>query len=205
MGHLFQGRFKAVLVEKETHLLEAARYVVLNPLRARMVEKLSDWKWGSYRATAGLEPGPSWLETSWILGRFGGSREAYMKFVAEGLMKKGSPFDEAVAEAVLGSPAFTEKWEDVVANMREDKEIPRMQRAVGAPSLDALFEGFREISKRELCEKVRDAHINHGYKLNEIASHIGIHYSTAGRMLKRATGKTGVNPPQSPFAKGEAG
>ncbi len=54
-GHLFQGRYKAILIQKDTHLPEVCRYVVLNPVRAKMVEKPEDWKWSSYRATAGKE------------------------------------------------------------------------------------------------------------------------------------------------------
>ena len=54
-GHLFQGRYKAVLIQKDTHLLEVCRYVVLNPVRARMVEKPEDWRWSSCRATVGRE------------------------------------------------------------------------------------------------------------------------------------------------------
>ena len=54
-GHLFQGRYKAILIQKDSHLLEVSRYVVLNPVRARMVEQPRNWKWSSYRATAGKE------------------------------------------------------------------------------------------------------------------------------------------------------
>lgn len=61
VGHVFQGRYKAILVQKESYLLELARYVVLNPVRARMVRTPDQWPWSSYRATAGLDPAPSWL------------------------------------------------------------------------------------------------------------------------------------------------
>lgn len=53
VGHLFQGRYKAILVQKESYLLEVSRYIVLNPVRARMVRSAGDWAWSSYRATAG--------------------------------------------------------------------------------------------------------------------------------------------------------
>lgn len=49
-GHLLQGRYKAILVEKDSHLLELARYVVLNPVRAKMVRAAKDWRWSSYRS-----------------------------------------------------------------------------------------------------------------------------------------------------------
>lgn len=62
---MFQGRFKAILVERETHLLKLCRYVVLNPVRAQMVDHPEDWAWSNYRATAGLEPCPPFLEVTW--------------------------------------------------------------------------------------------------------------------------------------------
>ena len=63
VGHVFQGRYKAIIVQKESHLLELARYVVLNPVRARMVRRPAEWPWSSYRATAGLSDAPLWLTT----------------------------------------------------------------------------------------------------------------------------------------------
>jgi len=71
VGHLFQGRFKAVVVEKESHLLELCRYIVLNPLRVKGSRKSQTWKWSSYRATAGLASVPPFLSTDWILEQFG--------------------------------------------------------------------------------------------------------------------------------------
>ena len=74
VGHLFQGRFKAILVERDAYLLALARYVVLNPLRAGMVPAAGDWAWSSYRAMVGQASAPAWLETDWLLGQFGEER-----------------------------------------------------------------------------------------------------------------------------------
>jgi len=79
-GHVLQGRYKAILVEKESHLLELARYVVLNPVRAKMVRSVRDWPWSSYRATAGQTDIPSFLQVDWILATRRGST---MGFCAE--------------------------------------------------------------------------------------------------------------------------
>jgi len=73
-GHVFQGWYKAVLVQKDAHLLELCRYVVLNPVRAKMVEHPGDWIWGSYCATAFGNQPPDWLTTDWILGQFSTKR-----------------------------------------------------------------------------------------------------------------------------------
>lgn len=73
MGHLFQGRYKVVLVDRDAYLLEVCRYVDLNPVRARMVKKPEAWAWSSYWAHVGLEDSPVWLDTGglhgYLLGR----------------------------------------------------------------------------------------------------------------------------------------
>jgi REP element-mobilizing transposase RayT len=89
VGHLFQGRYKAILVEKESHLLEVCRYVVLNPVRARIVESPDQWKWSSYMGTAGKgKPHPS-LTSTWVLGQFSLRRNeaeaSYREFVRNGI------------------------------------------------------------------------------------------------------------------------
>lgn len=91
-GHVFQGRYNAILVQKEAYLLEVARYIVLNPVRARMVRSAGDYPWSSYRAMTGEEAAPEWLETRTILAAFGPTEaeasEGYRSFVAAG---KGQP------------------------------------------------------------------------------------------------------------------
>ncbi len=75
VGHVFQGRFKAVLVERDSYLLELCRYVVLNPVPAGMVKQPERYRWSSYRATAGLEKAPEWLTRAWVLGQFSSQQE----------------------------------------------------------------------------------------------------------------------------------
>ena len=70
-GHLFQGRYHAVVVEKEAHLLELCRYVVLNPVRVKSCRTAGAWRWSSYRATAGLTAAPGFLTVAWVLAQFG--------------------------------------------------------------------------------------------------------------------------------------
>jgi REP element-mobilizing transposase RayT len=70
VGHLFQGRYKAILVQKESYLLELTRYVVLNPVRAGMVADPANWPWSSYRTVVGEAPAPEWLDTDGLLGQF---------------------------------------------------------------------------------------------------------------------------------------
>jgi len=89
VGHLFQGRFKAILVDSDAYLLELARYVVLNPVRAGMVTNPVDWPWSSYRASLGQEPAPPWFAEDGLLAMFAKRRslaqQHYAQFVAKGI------------------------------------------------------------------------------------------------------------------------
>ena len=82
IGHLFQGRFKAALVKKESHLLELCRYIVLNPVRAGLCQKPEDYEWSSYRSIIGRSPKINFVEAEWILSQFSGKNEN-----AEGLYR----------------------------------------------------------------------------------------------------------------------
>jgi len=109
VGHLFQGRFKAVLVQKDSHLLEACRYVVLNPVRAKRVQRPEQWAWSSYGATAGWRKPPACLVTDWVLSQFGSERKkaeaAYRKFVRDGIGAE-SIWKDVRAQSVLGEGDF---------------------------------------------------------------------------------------------------
>jgi putative transposase len=89
-GHLFRNRFWSELIGEETHLLEACRYIVLNPIRARLCDKPEAWRWSSYRACAGLVFAPRFLATADLLALFGqtpaAARRAYRRFVCDGLV-----------------------------------------------------------------------------------------------------------------------
>ncbi|MGE5299342.1 MAG: transposase [Acidobacteriota bacterium] len=93
VGHIFQGRYMSILIEKKSYLLEVRRYVVLNPVRAKAVKKPEDWKWSSYRGTAGMEKPHKCLRPDWILGQFGAKRRQaeknYREFVVAGIQEKG--------------------------------------------------------------------------------------------------------------------
>ena len=111
VGHVFQGRYKAILVEKDSHLLELCRYVVLNPVRAGMVSEPRKWKWSSYASTAyATGKSPEYLTTDWILGQFSekraNARQRYRHFVADGTVKHDQPWRNLVEQIFLGSEKF---------------------------------------------------------------------------------------------------
>jgi REP element-mobilizing transposase RayT len=131
VGHLFQGRFKAILVEKEAYLLELCRYVVLNPVRAGLVKEPSRYPWSSYRATAGLAAAPGWLMVDWVIEQFGQRKGAaqvkYRQFVTEGIRQPPAPWEQVVGQIYLGDETFVRRAQRASRQMA-DPEIPRQQR-----------------------------------------------------------------------------
>ncbi len=180
VGHLFQGRFTAILVEKDAHLLELCRYVVLNPVRAKLVPHPGQWAWSSYRATAGEANGPTWLTTDWILYQFGQrigpAQERYRTFVAEG---RGGPrpWDQLTGQIYLGSEAFVAQHQP----NRVIPDVPRRQTQAQRPSLRRLFE-----RNGEPGALIHAAYRQYGYRLAEIADHLGVHAATVSRRLQQA-------------------
>lgn len=112
VGHLFQGRFKGILVDGHAYLLKLSRYVVRNPNRAGMVKRPDDWRWSSYGATVGLESTPLWLAADGLLAQFakrlGVARQRYAQFVAEG-MKAESPWKSLKGQVFFGDDQFVER------------------------------------------------------------------------------------------------
>ncbi|MFZ5932304.1 MAG: REP-associated tyrosine transposase [Pseudomonadota bacterium] len=185
-GHVFQGRFKAIVVERDSHLLELCRYVVLNPVRAGMVRHIARYKWSSYPATMGAAPCPDWLRTEWLLAQFGKRRPAarakYADFVVQG-MAQPSPWAGLRGQVLLGSERFAEQMRPLLQGADTLKEVPRTQRRLLRPSLKALFAGRARGDKILRDAAIRKA-LEHGYSMASIAGHAGLHYSTVSKIIK---------------------
>ncbi|MFA7062010.1 MAG: transposase [Pedobacter sp.] len=188
VGHVFQGRFKAVVVEKESHLLELCRYVVLNPVRAGMVSAPQKWQWSSYRATGGNTKKESCLTTDWILVQFGktksDARIKYRQFVKDGITKKEAPWEKLKGQVILGSDMFVERVREFLGEKERFTEIPRLQRTVGRPPLEALFTAGGLSTKSVRNQTILEAHVKYGYTLKEVSEHLNVHYTTVSKVIK---------------------
>lgn len=186
VGHVFQGRYKAIIVQKETYLLELARYIVLNPVRARMVRSVNDWPWSSYRSSAGLADCPAWLETDWILSAFSDKRneaiERYRAFVAAG---KNQPalWENLKSQIFLGTDAFVQKIQSSVPVNEDLSEVPLGQRRATPKPIEHYI---AESNNRD--EAIALAYNSGGYGLKEIGEHFGLHYSRVSRIISRQRG-----------------
>jgi hypothetical protein len=185
-GHLFQGRYKAILIQKDSHLLEVCRYVVLNPVRAKMVERPEDCKWSSYLATAGrVKPHPS-LTADWVLGQFsrkrGKAAQEYRQFVSWGI---GRPtiWTEVKGQALLGEEGFVDQHVDHLKKHKDIPEIPRSQRYADRPLLDNLFNEKTLGKKTKRNKAIIEAVERHGYRQREIADHLGMYFTSISRIV----------------------
>jgi hypothetical protein len=183
VGHVFQGRYKGILVEKDSYLLELSRYVVLNPVRARMVNDAKDWPWSSYLAMTGEAVVPGWFESDWLLSQFGVQRKRaiakYKDFVREGV---GLPslWADLSRQIYLGGEEFIERMQKELKDDSDLSEIPRMQRRPQAKPLN-YYLGKYEDKKRGMVE----AYCTGDFTMKEIATQFGVHYSTVSRAVKK--------------------
>jgi len=186
-GHLFQGRYKAILIQKDSHLLEVCRYVVLNPVREKMVELPEQWIWSSYLATAGKAKSHPSLTTDWVLGQFSGKRgkaeQEYRQFVQWGIGKQ-TIWTEVRGQALLGEDDFVDKLADHLRKYKDILEIPRSQRYATRPGLAVLLPDGIVHDHRKLRRRLSEAVEKHGYRQSEIARQVGVHYSTISRWLR---------------------
>ena len=174
-GHVFQARFRAILVQKESYLLRAARYIVRNPVRARICARPGEWRWSSYSALAGTMPAEDFLCVDELLQMFAPTRRAaqarYRDFVAD------AADDDLLAEVRgerLGLEAFMQ------IRYADDESLAEVPRAQLEPLRRPLEEIFAITNG-----PVAAAYCDHGYSLREIGEYLGCHYSTVSRRLGR--------------------
>ena len=181
VGHLFQGRYKSILVDKDAYLLELCRYIVLNPVRAKMVDTPDDWLWSSWHYMVGKETPPNWLATDALLNYFDKKRVVaiaeYVHFVGEGVNK--TIWDDLQHQIFLGDDDFVEKHQLLQEQLEGDvSEIPFKQRSVSPLSLGE----YLTLSNTR-NEAIVKAYQSGGYTMKEIDAYFKIHYSVVSRIV----------------------
>jgi putative transposase len=175
VGHVFQARFRSILVENESYLLAVCRYVVLNPVRAGLCDDPGDWAWSSYNGTVGVAAAPVPLALDRLLGAFAPTRQLaqqrYRDYVLGGL-------EEALEERVKGERLGDQPF--LRDDFGHDEPIPEVPREQWLPLPPALGELF---AREE--QPIGMAYRRYGYTLREIAVYLGCHYATVSRALRR--------------------
>ena len=197
VGHVFQGRFKAIVVDKDNYLLELARYVVLNPVRAGMVQDPGQWPWSSYSAmlAPGWMPGADWLATDKLLAYFAPDQQSldreqaqqrYISHVREGI---GLPsvWDDLSGQVYLGDEKFVNKMSAMAEQSpqgaragRSRLEIPHAQRRPVRLPLEAY--AAQHPDNRNAA--IQAAFATGNYTMAQLAEHFGLHYTSVSRIVK---------------------
>lgn len=184
VGHVFQGRFKAILVQKNSHLLELARYIALNPVRAQMVRSAEEWCWSSYCATAGYDENDGCLTTEWILAGFADTKnlaqQRYRDFVQAG---KGqpSPWQQLKNQIFLGDDDFVNDMQSKLNPDQSLKDIPNKQKMAPVKPLSHFAKQYKDRDE-SLAQAYRSGH----YTLAQVGEHFGVSYATVSRAVKQA-------------------
>ena len=191
VGHLFQGRFKAILVDRDAYLLEVCRYVELNPVRAGMVDAPQAWPWSSYRAHIGEADAPQWLDTEGVYGHLLGhpvhsatealhAARCYAELVAAGR-------DVRLWDLGLNKQIYLGD-DDFVARMQSrsgrpgltSKEVPKAQRST--PRNLTHWLGVCETRE----EALRRAHVESAISMTAMAAQLGVSVARVSQLIARA-------------------
>ena len=182
-GHLFQGRFHAELVARESHLLPLLRYTLRNPLRLGLVDDLRDWRWSSYAAAGGLEEAPAWLHLDWLLAQFpdvdrAAAHNAFRRYMTTPQEEPGV-WHDLKHRLFLGDEDFiarvTSQLQTELGNL---DEVPRTQRRAFGQPLHWYEEHYLYAN-----EAMARAYLSGDWSMKEIGAHFGVHYSTVSRAV----------------------
>ena len=199
VGHLFQGRFKAILVDRDAYLLEVCRYVELNPVAARLVRKPKAWPRSSYRAHVGQESSPDWLDSDGLHGhvlgrpvctaadRLRGARR-YAALVASSAQIP--LWERALRQQIyLGDEAFVERIQTLAEPRNSaDRDIPKTQRSKAR----SLGQWLSSCATRE--EALYRAHTESALSMSAIARQLGLSVSRVSRLIARVGQAKGKAP-----------
>jgi putative transposase len=187
VGHVFQGRYKSILIEKHSYLLGLACYIVLNPMRANMVTVAADWPWSSYLSTAGQSKRPACLDTDWLLANFAKNKaeaiERYKQFIAQG---KGQPllWSSLRKQIYLGDQQFIDNMQRLIDDEKGLSEIPSAQRKPTPDTLDYYLATSVDRNSA-ICK----AYQSGGYTLKQLGDYFALHYQTVSWIVNHHKSK----------------
>lgn len=194
-GHLFQGRYKAILVEIDGYAKELSRYVHLNPVRAKIVHAPEEYPWSSYRDYIGMRRPLDWLYRDFILGCFDAevskAQDRYRDFVTALVDQAyASPMEAVLGSALLGGADFISFIKkNYLSRRKPDKDLPALKQLEDRVSVkticvevEAAFSGQKRLARSiqiYLCQKYARR------KLKDIGAHFGIRESGVCQAVRR--------------------
>jgi putative transposase len=203
-GHLFQGRFKGIIVDKDEYLGTLSRYIHLNPVRAGIVQKPESYRWSSYGVYIDSSKKDTLVNTGDTLSMFSGKKrhavKAYKDFVDRGIGKEDNPFEDVEAGILLGRTAFKEKIKALLEIKKEDDEIPQIKRLRNTIPIERVIErccrhygkGDEELLQRRNGERGMAIYLSKllsGKKNIEIGNYFGIKGPAVSNVIKTMEGR----------------
>ncbi len=195
-GHLFQGRYKAILVEADEYKGELSGYIHLNPVRAAITGRPEEYQWSSYQYYIGKKKAPKWLTMDFLLGYFGKDKTArqkkYSEFVNAQIDKEyDSPLRKTVASTILGGTLFVNEIKDkYLSGKKKDRNLPALRELTKTKIEEIIRWVEAALGKNEVLSKKAAIYLCHrssGRTLREIGRHFGIGESAVSQTSRRFT------------------
>jgi len=178
VGHLFQARYKAILVDADSYLTEVIRYIVRNPLEAKMIESLDEYEWSSHPMTLSRKKPPEWFARAQVLELFGSNtrtaKRAYRSFVEEAAL---DIVEASRQQLFLGDEGFIAKMKA----LKEDSESTELSSEYIKAQRRRLVTIAELGNSLDRDELIRRAY-GEGFPLKEIGDYVGLHYSSVCRI-----------------------
>lgn len=205
-GHLFQGRYQAILIESQGHYQEVSRYIHLNPVRAGLAGDPKDWRWSSYGGYYRAQAKPAWLTCERVLKESGAveasARKGYRRFVLSGIGEKDSPWQRLAHGIILGSELFVAEVRRRLEERPDDPDVPILRRMRARPPLERIIAAVAEHYRIERADwragsrsddlgRAVAAHLarRHGYGASETAQALGYRrHSSVAQACRRVAG-----------------
>lgn len=198
-GHLLQGRYKAILVDRDAYALELSRYIHLNPVRAGVSQRPEEYAWSSYRNYIGQLAVPGWLHRNEILAHFDSDEKRYRAFVEDGLGEGGtSPLTKTIASTILGRSEFVREIEETcLSGKSPNRDVPDLRKLGCRWPVDDILAAVETIlgTQKGLARKVAIhlCHRHSGAKLREIGERFGIGESAVSQESKRLSDRLAID------------
>ncbi|SDH04937.1 transposase [Nitrosomonas sp. Nm132] len=181
-GHLFQGRYKAILVNLDSYLMELTRYVVLNPVRAGIVDNPGAWPWSSYNAMIEEAVTPPWLAKDRLLAQFAAQREKavqhYIQFIVQGIGQE-SIWKHLNQQVFLGDDNFIKRMQEKIKGKFDDINIPQVQRRSPAKPLAEIAKAHKNRDRAIVA-----AYTTGEYSYQDIGTFFNLHFTTVGNIVR---------------------
>ena len=183
IGHLFNGRYKPILIDNSFYLRIAIGYVLTNPVKHGFVDRPRDWKWSSFRATVGLDTAPEYLDLGWLLAAFPSASlaEAQARFSRYLEAPVLSDAEAWIGQPLIGSSEFEREIRQHIDATLFMASLPRSYRALDRPPLGDIFRS--PVTKAERNKQMLRAHVLYAYSLSEIARALCMHPASVSRIV----------------------